>query len=85
MVVVSAVSGLTNQLQGLIDRELDAATLAAETAAIRDQHLQLIEELGIEAPATTLDWLDRLATLAQQAPARRSEFRWQADCCGWGN
>ncbi len=84
VIVVSAVSGLTNQLQALIDRALDAEALAAETTAIRDRHLQLIEELGIEAPATTLDWLDRLATLAQQAPARRGEFRWQAELLSMG-
>ena len=84
VIVVSAVSGLTNQLQALIDRELDAAALASETAAIRERHLQLIGELGIEAPTATMAWLDHLATLVQQAPLRRREFRWQAELMSMG-
>jgi diaminopimelate decarboxylase/aspartate kinase len=84
VVVVSAVSGLTNRLQALIDRELDAPTLAAEAEAIRSQHLQLIAELGLPAPTATLDWLERLARLAAEAPQRRREFRWQAELLSMG-
>jgi len=84
VVVVSAVSGLTNRLQSLIDRELSSAELSSETDAIRAQHLQLMAELGIAPPTATLAWLDHLAGLAQQAPTRRGEFRWQAELLSMG-
>lgn len=84
VVVVSAVSGLTNRLQALIDRDLSLSELATETDSIRDQHLHLIAELAIAPPAATLAWLDRLAALAQQAPTRRGEFRWQAELLSMG-
>ncbi len=84
VVVVSAVSGLTNRLQSLIDRDLSTAELTAETEAIRAQHLQLIAELGLSPPAAPLGWLDRLAALAQQAPQRRRDFRWQAELLSMG-
>ena len=84
VVVVSAVSGLTNRLQALIDRDLSLSELAAETDSIHDQHLHLIAELAIAPPTATLAWLDRLAALAQQAPTRRGEFRWQAELLSMG-
>ncbi len=46
VVVVSAVSGLTNRLQVIVDRELSLAELTADTDAIRTQHLQLIARDG---------------------------------------
>lgn len=84
VIVVSAVSGLTNRLQSLIDRELAADERAAEINAIRAQHLQLISELGISPPAATLGWLDHLAALTQQAPERRGDFCWQAELLSMG-
>ncbi|HWT16205.1 MAG TPA: bifunctional aspartate kinase/diaminopimelate decarboxylase [Patescibacteria group bacterium] len=84
VIVVSAVSGLTNRLQAIIDRDASATELAAETDAIRGQHLQLIAELGIAPPPATLGWLDHLAELARQAPVRRGEFRWQAELLSMG-
>jgi diaminopimelate decarboxylase/aspartate kinase len=84
VIVVSAVSGLTNRLQALIDRSLSPTELAAETDAIRVLHLQLIAELGIAPPAATLAWLDHLAELAQQAPECREDFRWQAELLSMG-
>ncbi|HRG15921.1 MAG TPA: bifunctional aspartate kinase/diaminopimelate decarboxylase, partial [Pseudomonadota bacterium] len=84
VIVVSAVSGLTNRLQSLIDRELSPAELSAETDAIRALHQQLMAELNVAPPAATLAWLDHLAALAQQAPERRRDFRWQAELLSMG-
>ncbi len=84
LVVVSAVSGLTNRLQVIVDRELSLAELTADTDAIRTQHLQLIAELGIAPPPATLSWLDQLTALALQAPVRRGDFRWQAELLSMG-
>lgn len=84
VIVVSAVSGLTNRLQSLIDLDLNTQALSEETNAIRAQHLALMADLGIEPPVATLAWLGHLAVLAQQAPRRRGEFRWQAEILSMG-
>ena len=47
LVVVSALSGVTNELQALVDHRNDDAAVAAGVAALRERHLAFCGELGI--------------------------------------
>ena len=51
LVVVSALSGVTNQLQSAIDRADNEAFLADLNQQLRERHLGFARELGLEAEA----------------------------------
>lgn len=84
VVVVSAVSGLTNRLQAIIERAQDPSVIATEIAAIRALHQALALQMDIALPAATLAWLDHLEQLALAAPSRRGDFCWQAELLSMG-
>jgi diaminopimelate decarboxylase/aspartate kinase len=84
VVVVSAISGMTNRLQAIIDGSMPDANLAAENDAIRALHLDLVAQLGIALPQGTQAALDRLEALLLAAPTRRPELRWQAELLSMG-
>lgn len=63
-VVCSAVSGITDALDTLVDRAI-AGDQAAALTAIRSRHLDLGRELGIDAAEVLADPLDELDRLAQ--------------------
>ncbi len=71
LLVVSALSGVTNALQSIID----GADAHAVVAAIRDSHLALCREIDIEPPAALAE---RLAGLDALAAAERRDLQWQA-------
>ena len=73
LVVVSALSGITNELQAIIDHRGDADALRQRVEAIRQRHLAFCVELGLDG--TVLD--DRLQALASlvddlRRPSRES-------------
>lgn len=83
LVVVSALSGVTNQLQALVDGRQDAAAVAAGVQALRERHLAYCGELGISTEAIEA----RLAALDQlrQDPRRASDdLGWAAEMLGQG-
>jgi diaminopimelate decarboxylase/aspartate kinase len=88
LVVVSALSGVTNELQALVDRRNDAAAVAAGVAALRERHLAFCGELGIGAEAAGFDRIQaRLAALAAlQADPRRcsDDLGWAAEVLSQG-
>jgi diaminopimelate decarboxylase/aspartate kinase len=83
LVVVSALSGVTNELQALVDHRNDDAAVAAGVAALRERHLAFCGELGIGVEALDV----RLAALAalQADPRRRSDdLGWAAEVLAQG-
>ena len=83
LVVVSALSGVTNELQALVDRRQDEAAVTAGVQALRDRHLAFCGELGL--PGEVLD--ARLAELDRlQADPRRSgdDLGWAAEMLAQG-
>ena len=83
LVVVSALSGVTNELQALVDRRNDDAAVASGVAALRECHLAFCGELGIGFEALDA----RLAALAalQADPRRRSDdLGWAAEVLAQG-
>src|SRR5687768_13483167 len=51
LLVVSAVSGVTNALQALIDGHADAAATLAAAQALERKHREFAAELGVDADA----------------------------------
>ena len=84
LVVVSALSGVTNELQAVCDGHGDAAGTDARIAALVRRHEIFCAELGLD-PAAVLG--ERLAALrALGADPRRvaGDLAWQADVLGQG-
>ena len=83
LVVVSALSGVTNQLQSLIDRADDESFLADTCRQLTDRHLQFARELGVPEQVVS----ERLAQLQELlADDRRLSraFDWQAEVLSQG-
>ena len=53
LVVVSALSGVTNALQAIVDARADAAAVSAAVEALATRHLEFAAELDL--PPATLD------------------------------
>ena len=83
LVVVSALSGVTNQLQSLIDRADDAAFLAETCQALIDRHLQFAGELGVPEQVLTERLAQLQALLADRRHLSRS-YDWQAEVLSQG-
>ncbi len=84
VVVVSALSGVTNLLLKIIESGADAAAAKTIADEIRARHLVLVEDLGIALPAQTASWLDRLDALTIDARAERNALDWQAEVLAIG-
>lgn len=84
VVVVSALSGITNLLLKIIDSSADKATAKTIADEIRARHLVLVEDLGIALPEQTASWLDRLDALTADLRAPRSTLDWQAEVLAIG-
>lgn len=83
LVVVSALSGVTNELQALVDHRNDRATVDAGVDALRERHRAFCSELGIDAGVLDV----RLAALeALAADARRDsdDLGWAAEVLAQG-
>jgi bifunctional diaminopimelate decarboxylase / aspartate kinase len=77
LIVVSALSGVTNALQSVIDGA-DGGVVAAD---VGERHLALCAELGIEVPNALQRRLDALAPLAT---SEARDLRWQAELLAQG-
>ncbi|MEO7065286.1 MAG: bifunctional aspartate kinase/diaminopimelate decarboxylase [Rhodanobacter sp.] len=77
LVVVSAVSGMTDALRTLSKcSERGERVTAAE--AITKRHYVLLEQMQLEPPATLLARLDELSVLAEAGPSAQGERAYQA-------
>ena len=80
LVVVSALSGITNALQALVDAEVSAPL---DTAAIAERHLAFCDELGLER-SVVQPRLAALATLAADPRRGADALAWSAEVLAQG-
>ncbi|MCA1713835.1 MAG: bifunctional aspartate kinase/diaminopimelate decarboxylase [Gammaproteobacteria bacterium] len=81
LVVVSALSGVTNALQAIADGATDAA---AGVAALQTRHRQFAAELGLDADFVLGPRLAALQALASDPRATKRTLDWQADVLAQG-
>jgi len=81
LVVVSALSGITNALQAMVDS--DEATLDARVEAIAARHRDFAQTLGLD-PGVLDDRLEALAALASDARRTDAPLAWAAEVLGQG-
>ncbi|MGN6513486.1 MAG: bifunctional aspartate kinase/diaminopimelate decarboxylase [Lysobacteraceae bacterium] len=80
LVVVSALSGVTNELQAIAD----GREVAARTAALVERHRAFCAELGLDADAVLGERLAALQALAGEARAATRPLDWQAELLAQG-
>ncbi|MEO8160147.1 MAG: bifunctional aspartate kinase/diaminopimelate decarboxylase, partial [Arenimonas sp.] len=83
LVVVSALSGVTNELQAIVDRRDDAGAVAAAVGMLAQRHLAFAAELGL-LPALLESRLAALLALASDPRRPGSELGWAAEVLAQG-
>lgn len=83
VVVVSALSGVTNLLQAIIDAQSESARQQA-LSEIRSKHDQLLASLDLAMPASVERQLAELASLVKQPLDRAQDLAWQAQLMAQG-
>jgi diaminopimelate decarboxylase/aspartate kinase len=84
VVVVSALSGVTNALQALVDRAQRGESLDEPVAALVARHREFARELGLARASGLHEWLARLGALAAEACERARDYAWQANVLALG-
>jgi diaminopimelate decarboxylase/aspartate kinase len=84
VVVVSALSGVTNALQALIDAAARGEPLDRAAAALADRHLRFVDELGVGGAPLLSEWLARLASLCADPRRDGARLSWQAEVLALG-
>ncbi|MFO0040541.1 MAG: bifunctional aspartate kinase/diaminopimelate decarboxylase [Pseudomonadota bacterium] len=84
VVVVSALSGVTNALQAIIDAAARGESLDARAAALADRHLKFVAELGLPQAPMLHEWLARLAALCADPQREGAQLPWQAEMLALG-
>ncbi len=79
LIVVSALSGVTDGLKALVDAD-DASDRRAGAERLAQRHIEFAAELGVD-PALLAPWLARLAELAACGGSGSGEalYAWQAE------
>src|SRR6056297_2855119 len=74
LLVCSALSGISDQLDGLLNAAESGSDLSGAVAAVKDRHRQLGRDLGVDAEAVLADAFDQLdaqvEAVAEHPPAR---------------
>lgn len=83
LVVVSALSGITDKLKALIEAP-DAAARGAVRDAIVERHRAMFAELGLTDNAPIHYWLERLDALVANVRADAHGLPWQAEVLALG-
>ncbi|HET7777640.1 MAG TPA: bifunctional aspartate kinase/diaminopimelate decarboxylase [Rudaea sp.] len=83
LVVVSALSGITDKLKALIEAP-DAAARGAVRDAIVERHRAMFAELGLTDNAPIRYWLERLDALVANVRADAHGLPWQAEVLALG-
>ncbi|HVR80848.1 MAG TPA: bifunctional aspartate kinase/diaminopimelate decarboxylase, partial [Luteimonas sp.] len=81
LVVVSALSGVTNELQAIAD---GAAGSGARIAALRERHRVFAQELELDADAVLGERLAMLQALSIDARGADRTLDWQAEVLAQG-
>jgi diaminopimelate decarboxylase/aspartate kinase len=84
VVVVSALSGVTNALQAIIDAAVRGEPLDAAAAALAERHLKFVDELGLARAPLLNEWLARLAALCADPRRASAQLPWQAEVLALG-
>jgi diaminopimelate decarboxylase/aspartate kinase len=84
LIVVSALSGITDQLKAICDAHRDPARRLAVGRAIAVQHRAMFAELALRDPAPLAYWLERLEALVADVRADAATLSWQADVLALG-
>jgi diaminopimelate decarboxylase/aspartate kinase len=78
LVVVSALSGVTNELQAVCDGHADAVGTAERIAALVSRHENFCAELGLEPGAVLGERLAELRALGDDPGRAGGDLAWQA-------
>ncbi len=84
LIVVSALSGITDQLKALGEAQTDAVRRAVIRDAIGARHRSLFDELGLHDRAQMQYWLERLDALVANVRADAGGLAWQAEVLALG-
>lgn len=84
LVVVSALSGVTNELQALCEQHADAEGIGRRIDALVARHRDYCGELGIDADVVLGERLRLLQALGTDARRAAGELCWQADVLAQG-
>jgi len=84
LVVVSALSGVTNALQAMIDGHDDRPALGARSHALVERHAAFAVELGLEPVAVLGERFAALQALAADPRAAAADLGWQAELLAQG-
>jgi diaminopimelate decarboxylase/aspartate kinase len=84
LVVVSALSGVTNELQAICDSRADKAAVATRVEALVARHRQYCGELGMDADAVLGERLAALRALVDDQRRAGGKLAWQAEVLAQG-
>ena len=84
LVVVSALSGVTNELQAICDHHGDAGEVTRRIEALVDRHRAYCGELGIDPEAVLGQRLAGLRALGADSRRASGSLDWQAEMLAQG-
>ncbi len=84
VVVVSALSGVTNALQAMIDVAARGEALDERAAQLTGKHIDFVRDLGLAAAPGMHEWLARLAALVVDPRRVGAQLSWQAEMLALG-
>jgi len=84
LAVVSALSGITNALQGVIDAHADDADCIARIDMIAQRHREFASELDLDADEVLDERLHALRSLIDDRRRANAELGWQAELLAQG-
>lgn len=84
LVVVSALSGVTNALQGVIDAHSDDADCVSHIDAIAQRHREFAQALGLDADEVLDERLHALRQLVDDERRPTARLDWQAELLAQG-
>lgn len=82
LIVVSALSGITDSLKAIADAPVEGASVRNALADITEQHRQLAQEMDV--PGSVGPWLQRLTDVIAVDDSTRGSFAWQAEILAHG-
>jgi diaminopimelate decarboxylase/aspartate kinase len=84
LLVVSAVSGVTNALQAMIDRHAEPGVVRQGAEALEQRHREFARELGLDPDVVVGDLFAQLRDLACDPRTASADLAWQADLLALG-
>ncbi len=84
LVVVSALSGVTNTLQSIIDQHADKTAVQSLVDTLLEKHRLFCKELDISADTVLADRFTALQALVHDARRDNAELAWQAEVLAQG-